>query len=50
MTEPARHTASELLAILASRQLKEGQVVFAGIGVPLLAALVFATEFIPRRR
>jgi glutaconate CoA-transferase subunit B len=38
MTEPARHTASELLAILASRQLKEGQVVFAGIGVPLLAA------------
>src|SRR5689334_14338345 len=38
MTEPSRHTASELLAILASRQLKEGQVVFAGIGVPLLAA------------
>ena len=38
MTEPVRHTASELLAILASRQLKEGQVVFAGIGVPLLAA------------
>jgi glutaconate CoA-transferase subunit B len=38
MTEPTRHTASELLAILASRQLKEGQVVFAGIGVPLLAA------------
>src|SRR6185312_13612591 len=38
MTEAPRHTASELLAILASRQLKEGQVVFAGIGVPLLAA------------
>src|SRR5205085_7368442 len=32
------HTASEMLAILSARQLKEGQVVFAGVGVPLLAA------------
>ena len=38
MTEPSRHTASEMLAILSARQLKEGQVVFAGVGVPLLAA------------
>ncbi len=38
MTEPHGHTASEMLAILASRQLKDGQVVFAGIGIPLLAA------------
>jgi glutaconate CoA-transferase subunit B len=38
MTEPHRHTTSELLAILSSRQLKEGQVVFAGVGIPLLAA------------
>src|SRR3984957_5622027 len=38
MTKPSHHTASELLAILSARQLKEGQVVFAGIGVPLLAA------------
>ncbi len=38
MTEPVRHTASEILAILASRQLTDGQVVFAGIGTPLLAA------------
>ncbi len=38
MTEPESHTASEMLAILASRQLKDGQVVFAGIGIPLLAA------------
>ena len=38
MTEQNRHTASEMLAILSARQLKEGQVVFAGIGVPLLAA------------
>jgi glutaconate CoA-transferase subunit B len=32
------HTAGELLAILASRELKDGQVVFAGVGIPLLAA------------
>ena len=38
MTEGVHHTASEMLAILASRQLKDGQVVFAGVGVPLLAA------------
>lgn len=31
-------TASEILAVMASRLLKEGQVVFAGVGVPLLAA------------
>jgi glutaconate CoA-transferase subunit B len=38
MTEASHHTASEILAILASRQLKDGQVVFAGVGTPLLAA------------
>ncbi len=38
MTEPLRHTTSELLAILSARQLKDGQVVFAGVGTPLLAA------------
>ena len=37
MTDTTRHTASEMLAILSARQLKEGQVVFAGVGVPLLA-------------
>jgi len=31
-------TAAELLAILSARQLKDGQVVFAGVGIPLLAA------------
>ncbi|MBB1649103.1 MULTISPECIES: CoA-transferase subunit beta [Delftia] len=31
-------TTSEILAVMASRLLKEGQVVFAGVGVPLLAA------------
>src|SRR3954470_20827306 len=38
MTDTLRHTASETLAILSARQLREGQVVFAGIGIPLLAA------------
>jgi glutaconate CoA-transferase subunit B len=38
MTDSSHYTASEILVVLSSRQLKEGQVVFAGIGVPLLAA------------
>src|SRR5579872_6869911 len=38
MTESQRYTAAEILAILSSRQLEDGQVVFAGVGVPLLAA------------
>jgi len=38
MTDSQRSTASELLAILSARELKDGQVVFAGVGVPLLAA------------
>lgn len=33
-------TASELLAILSARMLADGQIVFAGIGIPLLAALL----------
>jgi len=32
------YTASELLAVMAGRLLKDGQVVFAGVGIPLLAA------------
>ncbi|HVW57271.1 MAG TPA: CoA-transferase [Rhizobiaceae bacterium] len=38
MTEGARYTAAEILAILSARQLRDGQVVFAGVGIPLLAA------------
>jgi glutaconate CoA-transferase, subunit B len=34
----ATYTASELLAVMAGRLLKDGQIVFAGVGVPLLAA------------
>jgi glutaconate CoA-transferase, subunit B len=36
-TEPG-HTASELLAVMSGRLLEDGQVVFAGVGIPLLAA------------
>lgn len=32
------YTTSELLAVMAGRLLEEGQVVFAGVGIPLLAA------------
>jgi glutaconate CoA-transferase, subunit B len=38
MTFKSGYTASELLSILSARQLKDGQVVFAGVGIPLLAA------------
>ncbi|MBA3448114.1 MAG: 3-oxoadipate--succinyl-CoA transferase subunit B [Pseudaminobacter sp.] len=38
MTDTHRYSASEMLAILSARQLRDGQVVFAGVGVPLLAA------------
>ena len=32
------YTASELLAVMSARLLKDGQIVFAGVGIPLLAA------------
>lgn len=38
MTKSHGYTATEILAILSSRQLTDGQVVFAGVGIPLLAA------------
>jgi glutaconate CoA-transferase subunit B len=38
MIEPHRYTANEILTVLSARQLKDGQVVFAGVGIPLLAA------------
>ena len=37
-SEFPHHTAAEILTILSARQLKDGQVVFAGVGIPLLAA------------
>ncbi len=38
MMTRSNNTAAELLAILSARELKDGQVVFAGVGIPLLAA------------
>lgn len=38
MTERETYTASELLAVMSSRLLVDGQIVFAGVGIPLLAA------------
>ena len=40
MPETHSYTAAELLTILSARQLKDGQVVFAGVGIPLLAATI----------
>jgi glutaconate CoA-transferase subunit B len=37
-TDTGQYTASELLAVMSSRLLKDGQIVFAGVGIPLLAA------------
>jgi glutaconate CoA-transferase subunit B len=34
----APYSASELLAVMSARLLRDGQVVFAGVGIPLLAA------------
>jgi glutaconate CoA-transferase subunit B len=34
----ANYTASELLAVMSARLLEDGQIVFAGVGIPLLAA------------
>jgi glutaconate CoA-transferase subunit B len=35
---PGSCTTAEFLAVMASRALKDGQIVFAGVGTPLLAA------------
>jgi glutaconate CoA-transferase subunit B len=38
MTSNVGYPASELLAVMSARLLRNGQVVFAGVGIPLLAA------------
>src|SRR5438105_11523150 len=43
----AAYTASELLAVMASRLLNDGQIVFAGVGIPLLAATLAQRNFAP---
>jgi glutaconate CoA-transferase, subunit B len=46
MTAPAN--APELLAVMASRQLRDDTTVFAGVGVPLLAAALARRRHAPR--
>ncbi len=44
----AAFNASELLAVIASRQLRDDTTVFAGVGVPLLAAALARQRHAPR--
>jgi glutaconate CoA-transferase, subunit B len=48
MPSLSNHTAAELLAVLSARQLSDGQVVFAGVGIPLLAATLAQRLRCPR--
>src|SRR6059036_3631889 len=41
-------TASELLAVVAARELRDDTTVFAGVGVPLLAAALARARHAPR--
>jgi len=43
----AGYTASELLAVISARLLRDGQVVFAGVGIPLLAATLAQRRHAP---
>ena len=46
-TSAAGYTASELLAVVSARLLRDGQVVFAGVGIPLLAATLAQRRHAP---
>lgn len=47
MIKTREFTINEHLAILSARELKNGQVVFAGIGIPLLAAALAQRSHCP---
>ncbi len=47
MTEAPDFTASELLAVMSGRLLEDGQVVFAGVGIPLLAVTLAQRHHAP---
>ncbi len=42
------YTATELLAVTASRQLQDGKIVFAGVGTSLLASVLARATHAPR--
>jgi glutaconate CoA-transferase subunit B len=48
MTDKPACTASELLAVMSARLLNDGQIVFAGVGIPLLAATLAQRLHAPR--
>ncbi len=48
MTARATHTPAELLAVMGARQLTDRTAVFAGVGVPLLAAVLAQKTRAPR--
>ncbi len=48
MTPTSGPNPSELLAVIASRQLRDDTTVFAGVGVPLLAAALAKQRHAPR--
>ena len=45
---PATVTAAELLAVMGARQLRDDTTVFAGVGVPLLAAALAQQRHAPK--
>jgi glutaconate CoA-transferase subunit B len=47
MTKGTAYSDNELLSVLSARELKDGQVVFAGIGIPLLAACLAQRSHCP---
>ncbi|MFO0996996.1 MAG: CoA-transferase [Alphaproteobacteria bacterium] len=47
VASPKAYTASELLAVMSARLLKDGQIVFAGVGIPLLAATLAQRNHAP---
>ncbi len=48
MTTEPPYTASELIAVASSRLLRDGEVVFAGVGIPLLAATLAQNLHAPK--
>jgi glutaconate CoA-transferase subunit B len=44
----ADYSASEMMVVAAARQLQDGQVVFVGVGLPLLAAILAKRTHAPR--
>lgn len=44
----ADYSASEMMVVAAARQLRDGQVVFVGIGLPVLAAILAKRTHAPR--